>query len=211
MIESLADINDNTISNSIANGNTISNNITNNNPNSVDKYNIITNPRVIYAIMYILLTFVIICIYYGYSEEHKNYAKIYKPAIGKINNVELEENTNTILSNLTYGLRNYSSVVLYRIRVTYEYKIDNNVYTGHFYNNSKHEKYEELGKIKSYWAQHKLNPHIKIYYSQLTNSTSSVNFNNSKKTKVNFYYGCGLTFIVLLIAYIVFSVLCVFS
>ena len=156
------------------------------------------------------LLFTIIFIYYGITEEQKNYVKLYKPTIGKICDVKLEESTNTILSNLTYGIRNYSSTVLYRIRVKYEYKINNKTHTGYFYNNSKHDKYEELNKVKSYWAQYKLNPYVKIYYSKLDNSISNIDLSKSKKINVNFYYGWSLIALFLLTTYIIFSVFCIF-
>jgi len=202
MSESLVNINNN-----IVNSNSTNKNY---NINAVGNYNIIINSHVVYIIVYILLLLTIIFIYYGIAEEQKNYVKLYKPTIGKICGVELEESTNTILSNLTYGIRNYSSTVLYRIRVKYEYKVGNKTHTGYFYNNSKHDKYEELNKVKAYWARYKLNPYVKIYYSKLDNSISNIDLSKSKKINVNFYYNFSLIALFLLIAYIIFSVFCIF-
>ncbi len=160
----------------------------------------------VHHINYLLLVFTATFVYCGYAESNIDYAKICNISIGKITEILLEENRDSSLTNIIYGINTYSNKELYRIKVIYEYKIKDNKYTGYFYNDTTNSNYESLDKIKKYWNYYKANPYIKIYYLKYNNLVSNVDILNIKNNNINFYYRWGLTIFILLMIFLIFSI-----
>lgn len=142
---------------------------------------------------------IVTCVYFGNIESKTNYNKLCKPTIGNITKILLEENRNTRPSNITYGITGYSDKILFRLKIVYEYTVNNNVYHGYFYNDGKNTQYDEYEKIKSYWNYHKANKYVKIYYLQHNNKISNIMISNIQSKHINFYYKWGTILFVLFV------------
>lgn len=159
--------------------------------------NALNNPKTLILILWILLVITILFIYFGYNESNKSYENLYDVTYGKITQKKFEKyNITKFESN--NGLNLYYNNILYKLKNTYEYKVNKKKYIGYFYNddNYDYDKKITLVELKKLDKKYTKNYPLKIYYLKTNHGLSCVSLDLEQIKNSRFYYGISsITFI----------------
>ena len=143
-------------------------------------------------IFFILLIMSIIMFYLGMNENIKNYEESWDYIFGNI----IEKNIETLKSTKKNGkidrLELYETEYKYRLKIKFDYQINNIIYTGLFYNDGNNDIYLNNYKLIKYlYNLYDYNYPLKIYFDKKNNKSNCLHLDYVKTKRVRLYYCAG--------------------
>jgi hypothetical protein len=151
---------------------------------------------IVCSIVFIALYFIIL----GYQENSTDYSQNYIRTVGKIINKKIESEDNIEKKKNT---NQFKHIKKFRIKITYNYKVNDKEYTGNYYNDGKSNKFleeEEYIPIGNTYNYVKL---INVFYNKEKPHDSCIKLEEiqNRKKKIFYLLSIGLFFITPFIIY----------
>ena len=145
-------------------------------------------------IVCILLIITVVLFYLGINENNTNYEEFWDYTFGNIISKDIDTAKSAQKSGNIGRVELYETQLNYRLKVKYEYEINNNKYTGIFYNDGKNDKYLTDNKMITYMYNFYNSKYpLKVYFDKQNNKSSCLDVNFIKKKRVHLYYCAAFT------------------
>jgi hypothetical protein len=121
----------------------------------------------------------------GYKNKSYDYNELYSKSQARIYDRVIESKDNV---NNEYEKNVYVHKKKFRIKILYEYEVNNQLYTSYFYNDGKGDGYLDQNKFSNISKKYNNIKYITVYYKNDNHKKSCISFDAVSNFYVYAYY-----------------------